>query len=533
MSGVVKGSLALILHAHLPFVRHPEREFPPEERWLFEAITESYVPLLQMVQRLRSDTVPFKLAVSVSPTLISMLSDDLLLRRYVRHLDSLILLAARECERHRDEVDLLPLSQWYRDFFSETRRVFIEEWDCNPVAVIRRLRDAGALELIASAATHAILPILQQMSPAADAQIALGRDFFRAIFGDDPTGFWLPECAYAPGIDELLQKQNIRWFVVDAHAMEFARPPARAGTFSPCFTPAGPAAFARNMQASRQIWDAKSGYPGDAAYRDFYRDIGFDLPASELAPSDDGHAQFTGIKYHRVTGDAAKQLYVPSIAEETAHRHAHHFVEQCIARLNNADADQPVVVAPFDAELFGHWWFEGPRFLECAIRIAADKHLPLITPSDFLRNNPPLQIAQPMSSSWGEGGFLDVWLDEKSAWIFPQLLAASQRMIALANTHGAGASAGQDRVLRQLARELLLAQASDWPFHIRNGTAVEYATQRLRDHLARFHRLAHALENAKSEMSFLIECEERDNIFPQVNWRDFSNRHCEPRSCPA
>src|SRR5437867_10535130 len=192
--------------------------------------------------------------------------------------------------------------------------------------------------MIASAATHAILPVLQQSRGAAQAQIAIGCNQFRETFGGEPTGFWLPECAYSAGITKSLHAEHIRWFIVDAHPLEKPMPPARRGTFAPCFTRAGPAAFAREIQASRQVWSTQQGYPGDPAYRDFYRDIGFDLSAKELAPLP--RNSFTGIKYHRVTGrDVAKQIYDRAAAEEMARRHAHHFVERCVTELQSLQAD--------------------------------------------------------------------------------------------------------------------------------------------------------------------------------------------------
>ncbi len=518
----MNGSLALILHAHLPFVRHPEQEWSHEETWLFEAITESYVPLLGTMQRLRTDAVPFKLTLSISPTLAAMLSDSLLRERYLTHLEQLIALATRECERNRDDENLLPLSEFYRDFFVRTRSVFVEEWNCDVLAIIRQLRDAGALELIATAATHAILPILERSPPAAQAQVAIGCDFYRECFGCEPDGFWLPECAYSPGIENLLQEQNIRWIVLDAQGLEQALPPARRGTSAPCFTPGGLASFARDPNLSRQIWSAEQGYPGDFDYRDFYRDIGFDLTRDDFASFSRMHGSFTGIKYYRVTGKHdSKEPYVPAMAVEKARIHAQHFIEFCRQRLSNVDAENALLLAPFDAELFGHWWFEGPIFLEHVIRLAAENKLPLVTPGDYLRENSTLQIVQPAASSWGEEGYLDVWLDEKCAWIYAHLHAANERMVTLANRHAVRASSEQERALRQLARELLLAQASDWPFHIRNGTAREYAARRIQDHLARFNRLATSFEHGKLEPDFLFDCEESDNLFPDVDWRQF------------
>jgi 1,4-alpha-glucan branching enzyme len=519
--------LTLVLHAHLPFVRHPEHERFLEEEWLFEALTESYIPLLRMLQRLRDERIPIKIAMSVTPTLCAMLQDELLRQRYLEHLDRLIALAENECQRNRADAAVLSLSEFYRDFFSEVRRVYCDEWNHDLLALLRHLRESGFIEIIASAATHGLLPILQQTAGGASAQIALGCDSYRQTFGGEPVGFWLPECAYAPGIDQLLQKQNIRWFVVDAHALEHAQPAARRGTFAPCYTPAGPAAFARDPSASRQVWSGEAGYPGHPAYRDFYRDIGFDLPAEKLSPFAFHGQRFTGIKYHRVTGrDQPKKIYDRATAEMTAREHAHHFVEQCLADIERVVADSwhPIMTIPFDAELFGHWWFEGPVFLEQVLRATAESPgtVALTTPAEFLAHNPTQQVVQPCASSWGDKGFLDVWLDQKCSWIYPHLQTAAGRMVALAKKYEAKATPETERTLRQAGRELLLSQASDWPFLIRNETAKEYAGQRVTNHLQRFDQLASALEKGRIDFEFLAQCEERDNLLPNLNWRCFA-----------
>src|SRR5918996_2021968 len=214
------GQLALILPAHLPFVRHPEHEHFLEEDWLFEAITETYIPLLQMMQRLVSDGVPFRITMSITPTLCAMLQDQLLRERYVRHLDLLIDLAARERKRNRKHPELRVLAEFYIRLFSEARRLFVDEWKCDLLSVVRELRGTGALEIIASAATHGLLAILQQQSPpAARAQVLIGRDVYVELFGEQPNGFWLPECGYARGLESTLQEANLRWFVLDAHGL--------------------------------------------------------------------------------------------------------------------------------------------------------------------------------------------------------------------------------------------------------------------------------------------------------------------------
>ena len=539
------GSLALILHAHLPFVRHPEHEHFLEEDWFFEAITECYIPLVRMMQRLVDDRVSFKLAMSLTPTLCAMLQDKLLCERYVRHLDLLIDLIARGRKRNRNSPRLRELADFYFKIFRETRRFFVDECRCDLLASFRELRESGGLEIIASAATHGLLPLLvQQSREAARAQILIGRDIYVDLFGVEPAGFWLPECAYGPGLESILQEANIRWFVLDTHGLLFAKPRPRRLIFAPCYTPAGPAAFARDRDSSRQIWSAQGGYPGNPVYREFYRDAGFDLPLEHLGPVAHGTRKFSGVKYHRITGRGdEKELYDPVAAQRVAEMQVLHFIENRRRQIHEVTAAgfDPIVVIPFDAELFGHWWFEGPRFLELFIRQTAnERDFHLSTPSEYLAANPTQQISEPATSTWGENGYFEVWLNPSNAWIYPQLHIAAQRMSEIGRSH-AGGVVGQphrlpnekaaggapalqfaDRVLKQLARELLLAQSSDWAFLMKTGTAREYATKRTTDHLSRFNRLHDQLAKNRMDEEFLRECESRDNLFPNVKWRYYA-----------
>jgi 1,4-alpha-glucan branching enzyme len=535
------GSLALILHAHLPFIRHPEHEHFLEEDWFFEAITECYIPLVRMMQRLVDERVPFKLAMSVTPPLCAMLQDKLLCQRYLRHLDFLIDLAARERKRNRKHPRLRELADFYSKIFCETKRFFVEECRCALLTPFRELQESGVLEIIASAATHGLLPLLlQQSREAARAQILIGRDIYADLFAGEAAGFWLPECGYAPGLELILQEPNFRWFVLDSHGLLFGKPRPRRSIYAPCYTSTGPAAFARDRDSSRQVWSAQGGYPGDPAYREFYRDAGFDLPLERSGPVGHGARKFSGVKYHRITGPSEdKELYDPVAAERVADIQALHFLDERRRQIREVTAAgfDPIVVVPFDAELFGHWWFEGPRFLEQVIRQAAsEQDFRLSTASEYLAAHPTQQIVEPAASTWGENGYFEVWLNPSNAWIYPQLHIAAQRMSEVARRHasavvgqplrlpsgnpagGAPALQSTDRILKQLARELLLAQSSDWAFLINTGTAREYATTRIVGHLSRFNRLYDELVTNTLDEEFLRECESRDNLFPNVNW---------------
>jgi 1,4-alpha-glucan branching enzyme len=521
------GSLALILHAHLPFVRHPEHEHFLEEDWFFEAITECYIPLLRMMRRLVDERVPFKLTMSITPTLCAMLQDQLLRGRYLQHLDLLIDLAARERKRNNKHPRLCELADFYSKIFCETKRIFVDECKCDLLSSFRELQESGGLEIIASAATHGLLPLLlQQSREAGRAQILIGRDVYADVFAAEPAGFWLPECAYTPDLESILQEANIRWFVLDAHGLLFGKPRPRRSIYAPCYTPAGPAAFARDRDSSRQVWSAKGGYPGHPAYREFYRDAGFDLPLEHLGPVGHGTRKFSGVKYHRITGPGdEKELYDPVAAERVAETQALHFLEEGRRQVREVAAAEfdPIVVVPFDAELFGHWWFEGPRFLEQVIRQAAnERDFSLSTPSEYLAAHPTQQIIEPAPSTWGENGYFEVWLNPSNAWIYPRLHVAAQRMSEVARRYSENCSPFTDRVLKQLARELLLAQSSDWAFLIKNGTAREYATRRTVEHLSRFNRLHDQLVTNTMDEESLHECESRDNLFPNVNWRYYA-----------
>ena len=521
-----KGYLSIILHAHLPYVRHAEFEDFLEEDWLYEAITETYLPLLERFNQLLDEGVDFRFSMVVTPTLASMLTDSLLRKRAARYLDRLVELGDKEVLRTRRQArEFHEVACFYRERFARLRDLY-RSMNGDIVSGIRRLQDAGVLEVMTCGATHGLLPLLQATPRAVEAQVAIGAQAHRHFFGRSPRGIWLPECAYFDGLDRILANEGIRFFIMDTHGILFSEPRPAYGVYAPIYTPAGVAAYGRDAESSKQVWSSKEGYPGDFNYRDFYRDIGYDLDFSYIGPyvQPTGLRKFTGFKYHRITGTTDhKEPYQPQVALDKVADHAGNFVfnrEKQVEHLNDRLGRQPIILAPYDAELYGHWWFEGPDFLYfLAKKLHYDSDtVKLTTPIEHVERMPANQVAVPDASSWGDKGYYDVWVNESNDWIYPHLHEIGRRMVNLANRFP-DANRDLKRALNQCARELLLAQSSDWAFLISTGTAVDYSSKRTANHVGRFLALHDQILGNRLDMSYVAALEGYDNIFPFVDYR--------------
>ena len=525
-----KGHLAIVLHAHLPFVRHPEYEDALEENWLYEALTDTYIPLLMVLEGLVHDGVDFRLTLSLTPTLTSMLADPLLQDRYRRRIASLVELAGKERQRTAADPGVHALACLYEERLLAIRAAYEDRYGGDIVGAFGRFQELGRVEIIASAATHGFLPLLQENPCAVRAQVRVGVAHHRSLFGVHPRGFWLPECAFAPGLDEVLTEAGVAFTLLETHGVTRAEPRPRDGVHAPVVAPSGVAFFGRDPDSGRQVWSSAEGYPGDVNYREFYRDIGYDLDLSYVGPyvHRDGIRIDTGFKYHRITGDGDhKEVYLPERAVERAAVHAEDFLakrtRQAEALFQIMGGRKPIVVAPFDAELFGHWWYEGPTWLDLLMRKAASDQdtIRLVTLSEYLAEHPTQQVAMPTMSSWGDGGFNRVWLNGMNDWIYPELHRAAYRLEKAAGRCGA-CGGPERRALDQAARELLLAQASDWAFMINAGDTAEYATARTRRHVERLDRLIDQAAAGQVQESWIREVEAQDNIFPWLSCAEFT-----------
>ncbi len=528
----MKAYLNIVLHAHLPYVRHPEHERFFEENWLFEAITECYLPLLKMLDRLQADSVDCRFSLSLSPTLITLLKDPLLQQRYLQYMDHLLTLVDKEISRTRSigQDDLQALALYYRDCFSTIRHAYLHDYAGDLLAAFKKHHLSGRLQLMTTAATHAFLPLLKPCPAAVHSQIQVGISVFEQQFGFKPKGFWLPECGYFPGLEKQLKSFGIDYFFLDSHGLLEANQQPHYGVYAPLDCGNGVFAFGRDAQSSEMVWSSRSGYPGNPDYREFHRDIGYELTLEELSPMilEEQGRGYTGIKYFKVTGDTEqKSWYQPERAIEQARQDAQDFVrglQQRLADLQEGMDQPPVFMAPYDAELFGHWWFEGPIWLEQVLRLTAQGEND-VQNSDcrqYLTLYSNHQQSQPAASSWGEEGYSSYWLNESNAWIYPLLHKASDDLHQLIQDLAhVRLTPLQTRALNQAMRSVLLSQASDWPFILKSGAGKEYAEKRIEDYLARFNYLYDAIRKNRINERYLVALEIMDEIFPDIDYRDY------------
>lgn len=522
-----KGYVSFVLHAHLPFIHHPESEDYLEEQWLFEAISETYIPLLLNFKKLVEEKVDFRITMSLTPPLLNMLDNKLLQKRYIAYLKKHIELAKKEIQRTSDNEKINELSKYYFERYSNDLHIFKDVYKCNLINGFKYFQNLGVLEIITCGATHGYFPILYVTEQTVKAQIAVGVQTYEKYFGKKPRGIWLPECGYVPEADKYLKEFGIEYAITETHGILYANPTPIYGTYSPIVSPDGVVCFGRDLASSRQVWSSINGYPGDYNYREFYRDIGYDAPYDYIKPyiASNGVRVHTGIKYHRITGKSEeKDIYNVQWAKDSANSQASHFINSRKEQIEKAYSimdKPPIILCPYDAELYGHWWYEGPYWLYVLFKkIYFDQSdFKLITPGEYIDKFSEIQVCTPCRSSWGANGYSEVWLNEENDYAHRHLHNAGNKMVELAHKFIDEQNPIKIKALNQCARELLLAQSSDWLFIITNKTMVDYAKKRIKDHIGRFNKLYEQINNDSIDDEFLNAIYEKDCIFPEIDYR--------------
>jgi 1,4-alpha-glucan branching enzyme len=560
-----KPGFALVLHTHLPFVLNHGR-WPHGSDWLNEATVECYLPLLDAARRLVAEGISPRWTINISPILAEQLASS----AFQKEIEFFIQTRLRFVEDNRSyfrktgQDELVALTHYWEENFERVWGL-LRGVGGDIVGAFAELGAAGHLEIITCAATHGYLPLLSR-DESIHLQLRTAVESHTRHFGRRPRGIWLPECAYRPryewappvgagkaqrglrpGLEELLAEYGIEFFIVDSHlvrsgaplsayrdffpalaALPRTRPVVRTARPAKAATPYRPyrvasrggkgsaIAFVRDPRTTVQVWSRDQGYPGEPQYLEFHK---------KHFPG--------GFRYWRVTGSGVdlgdKQLYNPAEAAERVQGHADHFLQ--LIKTTLADAVQetggapPVVVSPYDAELFGHWWFEGPMWLEAvARRMAADGVRP-VTLAEVVDAGLPAEVTTLQEGSWGEGGDHRVWLNRETEWTWDRVYDAEQALVEHIRKTTKGADAPlYRRVLAQACREALLLQASDWQFLITTQSARDYAERRFAEHYAEFKRLLELCDKlsttgtlAPDEEEALQRLEVDDFPFPDLD----------------
>jgi len=556
------GTLLFVLHSHLPYVLYHGR-WPHGTDWLCEAAAETYIPLLDELNRLQDAGIAANITIGITPVLAEQLAHPMFPHEFITYLQEKIdaSYVDEEYFRHVGDLDLARLTAYWRDWYGRAHDRFTRVYNRDILGAFRKLQDSGAIEIITSSATHGYSPLLGYDSTI-QAQVKQGVQAYQRHFGRKPAGYWLPECAYRPryrwsypvqprgshlepyerkGVEEFLSENGLKYFLVESHLLRGGAPAEsvyseRGPRPMAAATPAGPAGggtadlyqphgvwsqaegpqvavFGRDDQTGGQVWSAAQGYPGDPNYLDFHKKR---LPGSH--------------RYWRVTGPAVdmseKQIYDPAVAASRVEEHARHFVKivrEVLKDYRGRTGHPGVVCSPYDTELFGHWWFEGVSWLGKVIEILnADPEVSLSTGSACLAQFPPQDTIRLPEGSWGQGGFHHMWLNHDTAWSWELVYEAEARMNTLAVRYADRADL--QPLLKQLARELFLLSSSDWQFNISTESSRDYGQMRLKEHHRSFCRLADMLEKkargeepTHEEWCFLGYTEERDSIFQDVD----------------
>ena len=513
------GLLAIHLHAHLPFIRErvsygtsgiwQPMGYPPE--WFHEAIRETYVPLIRMFERLSEEGVDFRLSMDISPTLSNMMRCPMLQEEFLKYMEAHINLAKSEVDRTwREERHYHETAKMHLEQFQETKNCFIR-YGCDLTRAFARFQDAGCLEISTCGATHAFLPFYTAYPESIRAQIETAVGDYNDTFGRMPLGIWLPECAYTPGIGRHVEAAGLRYFFTETHGVLDADAHVHFGVHAPVFVKGSDvAAFARDPETGKQVWSGDEGYPGDPDYLEF-------------------HMKGGPLKYNRITSreNNWKEPYVRAWAMEKAAKHAQHFMESRNFRfqhIKNWFWKKPVVVAMYDAELFGHHWYEGVDFLYFLFKkiYYNQNETELITPGAYLKRYSRNQEVFLNPSSWGDKGTFDKWMYGSVSWMYRHTHEAIRELVAIGTEirNNRRNDSFATRAGAQAAREVLQAMNSDIPFVISNGHFVDRMKELYLQDLERFWIAAnlfwHGGDNEAANCR-LKDLEAQNTIFPGIN----------------
>ena len=528
--------VSFLLHGHLPYVNHPEKDKFLEEDWFNEAMAEVYIPLAIMLFELQEKRLKNCFTLSLSPTLLAMMSNKLLISKFVSYLEDRISFLQSDVKNYiqfDQSNENLKAAYELLNLYTKIHNTFVHKYNKDIINQFRILREDNVIEIITTNMTHTFSPNYQPYPNYLKLQVKTAIDDFYSHFSFKPDGFWLPECGYFEGLEEILLENGLKYTIIEAHGILMGDTLPVNGVYAPVYSKNGFLFFPRDIDSAKNVWSRTEGYPGASEYRDFHQDIGTKWEDSRVKKMlhkniDEEHIKsFTGIKYWQIgeNENGTKKPYNPFFASQQAKDDAEDFLNKreevgnSLSKLMNTD---PLFTAPYDMELFGHWWFEGIEFLKnIAIDANKRKNISLTTYSEYLKNNSSHQVLNPQYSTWGQNGFSQVWNNESNNRMIinsHDILNNFEHLIKNVKA----TSKIEKRAIILLTKIVFLLTSSDWPFLINSGINA-YPVKRFYIHKEDFENLYYKILDKKINKEYLDDLAFRYPLFEKITYEDLEN----------
>lgn len=480
----MKNIFLIYLHSHLPYSLGKGR-WPFGEEWLFELAKSSYIPLLKSFFELKKERIDFKINIGITPVLMDQLKSNYFKEKFFEYLEIKEERGREDYQKYKNNLKIIKLVKYYLNELKDIKKFFVDI-NFDIVDAFNLLKNDNFVEIGTSSITHSYLPLLKY-DFSRILQIKNGVKIYKHYLNKDPEIFWLPECGYRVGIEKILKENKIKYFILNYNSLaDGSEEIFRNGDgfiklgskdkFSSLFMyeiDEGIYVLLRNPEISDIVWSGDCSYPGDGDYREFHI-----------------KSENSGFQYWRITDKSVslgeKDYYDYEKALSKAKIHAENFkerIEKIFVEFNSKYNMNGLIIAAFDTELFGHWWYEGVEFLKHFLKISSQSEIYKTSLSNGIENEVPIKKGKFIESSWGLGGFHFTWYNSETMWMWEKIHKAEDKFKEVFYNI-------KDKERRKaILKTKFLLESSDFPYLVTTSTAKEYSIKRFNEHYDKYFKL--------------------------------------------